>query len=47
MQSGFTLIGQVLRQSKVVVNKLPSQPEPQTEETTDIENNDTEASEPS
>jgi len=29
----------------VVVNKLPSQPEPAAEETTDVENNDTEVQE--
>ncbi len=45
LQSGFALHGQVLRPSKVVVNKLPSQPEPAAEETTDVETNDTEAQE--
>jgi molecular chaperone GrpE len=45
LQSGFALNGQVLRPSKVVVNKLPSQPEPAAEETTDVENNDTEVQE--
>ncbi|MBN2513641.1 MAG: nucleotide exchange factor GrpE [Sedimentisphaerales bacterium] len=46
LQSGFALNGQVLRPAKVVVNKLPSQPEPAEEETTDVETNDTEVQEP-
>jgi len=40
-QAGFTLGSYVLRPSRVAVNKLPAQPvsQPETEETTDIENN--------
>jgi molecular chaperone GrpE len=48
-QAGYTINGQTLRPAKVVVNQMPSEPLPESEEpeTTDVENSETETNEKS